>query len=174
MAKVALAVAIENEINNSNGMITRNEGGKFNLPVRNMDFGDPYEEGDVITIPENFDILNIVIDENRKGADGKPISTPFIMVEVVNEKTGAEKNMRFFPNQLAKVVFPVDENGKRLPKVKTTGTAAKHFATFQDVDAAMDDLKGKKIAITKDDTYQTLRYGTTDIVRTHVYQYDLV
>lgn len=139
------------------------------MPVRNMDLNDPLEEGDVISIPTDYEILNVIIDATNPEA--KPV--PFIMVEVVNEVKGTEKNMRFFPNQLAKIVFPVDEEGKRMPKVKTTGTAAKHYSTFQDADTAMESLKGKKIKVVKDSVYRTERYSDKAIVNTHVYQYDL-
>ena len=168
MAKVTLAVAIENELAQEG--VSRIEGGKFNSPVRNMDLNDPLQEGDVITIPTDYEVLGVIIDATRE--DAKPV--PFIMVEVKNEATGKDANMRFFPNQLAKIVFPVDESGKRLPKVKTTGTAAKHYATFNDVDDAMASLKGKSIVVTKDSTFRTERYGDHEIVNTHVYQYDLV
>lgn len=167
MAKVTLAEAIAQEIANGNGNVVKSAEGKFNAPVRNMDAGDPLEEGDVISIPTDYEILEITLNADRP-------AVPYIMVEVKNETTGTEKNMRFFPNQLAKVVFPVDEDGKRLPKVKTTGTAAKHYSTFHDVDTAMDDLKGKKIKVVKDSTYRTERYGDRQIVNTHIYQYDLV
>lgn len=167
MAKVSLAEAIAKELTVQG--VSKNEAGKFNMPVRNMDLNDPLEEGDVISIPTDYEILNVIIDATNPEA--KPV--PFIMVEVVNEVKGTEKNMRFFPNQLAKIVFPVDEEGKRMPKVKTTGTAAKHYATFQDADTAMESLKGKKIKVVKDSVYRTERYSDKAIVNTHVYQYDL-
>lgn len=167
MANAIITVAIENELKQAN--VTKNEAGKFGGTVRNMDQGDPLMVGDVIQIPEEFDILDVVI--NPEAENAKP--TSFIMVEVTSAD-GKPKAMRFFPNQLAKMVFPVDEDGKRLPKVKTTGTASKQYTSFQSIDEAMDSLKGKKIAVVKDDTYRTLRYGTNDVVNTHIYQYDLV
>lgn len=170
MAKVTLAEAIVNEINNSNGAVTKVEDGKFNKAVRSMDAGDPLAKGDIISIPEDYQVLQTIINPNAEN----PTPTPFIMVEVKNEETGAEKNMRFFPNQLAKIVFPLDNDGKRLPKVKTTGTAAKHFAGFQDVDEAMASLKGRKIKVTEDTVYRTERYGDRQVVNTHIYNYDLV
>lgn len=168
--KVELAQSILDEINNSKGTVTAVEGNKFNKAVRNMDAGDPLSVGDVITIPTEFKVLqvNLTPDANT------PTMALFIMVEVKNEDTGAERNMRFFPNQLAKVAFPVDADGKRLPKVKTTGSATKEYTSYATIDEAMEALKGKQIKVTKDDVYQTLRFGDNAIVNTHIYNYDLV
>ncbi len=168
--KVALAQSILDEINNSNGTVTAVEGNKFNKAVRNMDAGDPLSVGDVISIPEKYDVLQVNLTPDAE----VPTMAPFIMVEVKNEETGAERNMRFFPNQLAKIAFPVDADGKRLPKVKTTGSATKEYTSHATIDEAMEALKGKQIKVTKDDVYQTLRYGSNAIVNTHIYNYDLV
>lgn len=167
MAKITLAEAIQQEIVNGRGAVTKVAENKFDAPVRNMDLGDPYQEGDEFTIPANWkeNILQVTITEGQTPAK-------FIMVETKNPETGVEKNMRFFPNQLAKVVYPVDEDGKRLPKVKTTGTAAKAYAGFNGIDEALDALVGKTIKVTKDSTYRTERFGDRQIVNTHIFQYD--
>lgn len=168
--KIELAQSILDEINNSKGAVIAAEGNKFNTPVRNMDAGDPLSVGDVITIPTNYKVLQTKL--NPQDPNARLVS--FIMVEVKNDDTKTERNMRFFPNQLAKVVFPVDADGKRLPKVKTTGTATKEYTSHATIDEAMEALKGKQIKVTKDDVYQTLRFGDNAIVNTHVYNYDLV
>ncbi len=168
--KIELAQSILDEINNSKGTVSKVEGNKFNKAVRNMDAGDPLSVGDVITIPENYEVLQVNLTPDAE----VPTMALFIMVEVKNEETGTERNMRFFPNQLAKVAFPVDADGKRLPKVKTTGTATKEYTSHASIDDAMEALKGKQIKVTKDDVYQTLRYGSNAIVNTHIYNYDLV
>ena len=168
--KIALAQSILDEINNSEGKVTAVEDNKFNKAVRNMDAGDPLSVDDVITIPTEFKVLQVNLTPDAK----TPTMALFIMVEVKNEVTGAERNMRFFPNQLAKVAFPVDADGKRLPKVKTTGTATKEYTSHATIDEAMEALKGKQIKVTKDDVYQTLRFGDNAIVNTHIYNYDLV
>lgn len=168
MAKITLAEAIQQEIANSKGSVTAVADGKFDGPVRNMDAGDPLMKGDEFTIPADFreHMLQVTISEGSKPAK-------FIMVEVSNPETGQEKNVRFFPNQLAKIIFPVDEKGKRLPKVKTTGTASKLYASFNIIDEAMDALVGKKIKVTNDEMYKTTRYQSDEIVNSHIYQYDL-
>lgn len=168
--KITLAQSILDEINNSDGKVTVVEDNKFNKAVRNMDAGDPLSVDDVITIPTEFKVLQVNLTPDAK----TPTMALFIMVEVKNEVTGAERNMRFFPNQLAKIVFPVDADGKRLPKVKTTGTATKEYTSYATIDDAMEALKGKQIKVTKDDVYQTLRFGDNAIVNTHIYNYDLV
>ena len=168
--KKELAQSILDEINNSKGTVSKVEGNKFNKAVRNMDAGDPLSVGDVITIPENYEVLQVNLTPDAKD----PFMALFIMVEVKNEETGSERNMRFFPNQLAKIVFPVNAEGKRLPKVKTTGSATRKFTSFQSIDDAMAALKGYQIKVTKDDVYQTLRFGDNAIVNTHVYEYTLM
>lgn len=168
--KIELAQSILDEINNCKGTVTKVEGNKFNKLVRNMDAGDPLSVGDVITIPEKYEVLQVNLTPDAR----VPTTALFIMVEVKNEVTGTERNMRFFPNQLAKVAFPVDKDGKRLPKVKTTGTATKEYTSHPTIDEAMSVLKGKQIKVTKDDVYQTLRFGDNAIVNTHIYNYDLV
>ena len=105
---------------------------KFNTEVRNMDAGDPLAVGDVIHIPEDYKVL-------KQPINGSDKEYPFILVTVSNKESGSEKCVRFFPNQLAKVAYPLDAaTAKRLPKLKTTGSAAAKYATFSDVDAAMD------------------------------------
>lgn len=168
--KVELAQSILDEINNSKGTVTVVEGNKFNKAVRNMDAGDPLNVNDVITIPTEYKVLQVNFTPEAK----TPTIALFIMAEVKNEVTGAERNMRFYPNQLTKIAYPVDADGKRLPKVKTTGTATKEYTSYATIDEAMEALKGKKIRVTKDDVYQTLRFGDNAIVNTHIYNYDLV
>ena len=170
--KKELAQSILDEINNSKGAVIEAEGNKFNQSVRNMDAGDPLTVGDVITIPTGNDYKVLQTKLNPQDPNARLV--PFIMVEVNNEDTGTSRNMRFFPNQLAKIVFPVGSDGKRLPKVKTTGTATKEYTSHATIDEAMEALKGKQIKVTKDDVYQTLRFGDNAIVNTHIYNYDLV
>ena len=70
---------------------------------------------------------------------------------------------------------PQDPNARLVPfKVKTTGTATKEYTSHATIDDAMEALKGKQIKVTKDDVYQTLRFGDDASVNTHVYNYDLV
>lgn len=170
--KVELAQSILDEINNSKGAVIAAEGNKFNAPVRNMDAGDPLGVGDVITIPtgDKYKVLQTKLNPQDPNAR----FVPFIMVEVHNDDTKTERNMRFFPNQLAKIVFPVNAEGKRLPKVKTAGTATKEYTSHATIDEAMEALKGKQIKVTKDDVYQILRFGDNALVNTHIYTYDLV
>ena len=167
--KIELAAAIKHETDNG---VQEAEGNKFNQPVRNMDAGDPLSVGDVITIPtgEHYKVLQTKLNPQDPNAR----LVPFIMVEVKNEDLKTERNMRFFPNQLAKIVFPVNAEGKRLPKVKTTGSATRKFTSFQSIDDAMEALKGYQIKVTKDDVYQTLRFGDNAIVNTHIYEYTLM
>lgn len=163
MAKVELKCRIYLEEG-----VSKIESGKFNTPVRSMDYQDPLDYGDVFTIPTDYEVLGKIIDSFRE--DAKPI--PFIYVDVKNSMKSSIKKIKFFPNQLAKVVFPVNDSGQRLPKVKTMGTAAAYYATFNNVDDAMESLKGKTIRVSDKTYYRTERYGDHDIVDTCIYEYN--
>ena len=166
MAKKILVDAIAAQVKMDG--VTVVEGGKFGTAIRNMDAGDRLAEGETIEIPEEYQVLATKLSDAEDAQ-----AVPFIMVTIIN-KDGAERASRFFPNSLAKVVFPVDENGKRLPKVKTTGTAAVWYSKQQDVDAAMEALKGKKIKVIKETMYQAPGFNNGPIRNTYIYQYDLV
>lgn len=131
--------------------------------VRNMDsINDPLEIGDQITIPADFKVLSVKIGEG---------SFPCTMAEV-KSLDGGERNMRFFPNSLAKIVLPVDEQGKRMPKVKTTGTVANWYAGQDTIDAAMAGLAGKTIKVVGKETYSYRDYNTKEIRQTSVFSYE--
>ena len=133
------------------------------LKVRNMDAtNDPLEIGDEITIPQDYEVLLTDINGNQY---------PCTVAEV-KTTDGGERNMRFFPNSLAKVVYPVDAEGKRGPKVKTTGTVAKWYSEKGTVDEAMKELAGKTIVIAGKETYNYRDYNTKEIRSTSVYQYE--
>ena len=104
------------------GLATKAKDNKFGKRVRNVD-QDPMDVGDTFTIPADYEVLEASIN------GGDP--TPFILVPLVNEVTGITRNFRFFPNMLAKVVYPI-VNGKRDGKVKTTGSAALEYQRFAD------------------------------------------
>lgn len=153
--------------------IRKNAEGKFNQSIRSISYGDPLELGDVIHIPEEYEIFDMIIDPNRLDSTGNPISTPFVTVDAVNIFSGIVKRVRFFPNQLVKTIFPVDEKGKRLPKVRTLGTASSYYITFKDVDEGMNAIKGLKIRVKRKTSYKTIRFGDNQIVSEDIYEYDL-
>lgn len=166
MAKKVIADAIENELKNGN--VSKVE--KFSNPLRNMDLNDPLVKDEIIEIPTDFEILQEVIQGGTRPAE--------FIIATITSPSGAERSARFYANQLAKVAFAVDENGKSLGKQKTKGTAAEFFARFVNneggLNAAFDALKGKKIKVVGDEVFSIKRYGTNDIVNTHIYTYDLV
>lgn len=166
--KIVIADVVANELKMDG--VTKVEGGQFTGQIRNMDFTGGLMEGDTITIPEEFDVLQVVLTEGTAPAQ-------FIMV-TVSDAAGNERGMRFFPNQLAKIAFPLDEEGKRLGKVKTTGTAAEKYQSYLKNDggmnAAMKFFAGKQIKVNKDDSYTTENRFTGTVGTTHIYQYDLV
>ena len=132
--------------------------------VRNMDsINDPLEIGDEITIPKDYKVIAVKI--------GEAGSFPCTMAEV-KCPDGSERNMRFFPNSLAKIVLPVDDQGRRMPKVKTTGAVATWYAGQDTIDAAMAGLAGKTIKVTGKETYSYRDYNTKEIRQTSVFSYE--
>lgn len=149
------------------GLVSKAKDNKFGKRVRNVD-QDPMDVNDTFTIPADYEVLETSIN------GGDP--TPFILIPLVNEVTGITRNFRFFPNMLAKTIYPI-VNGKRDGKVKTAGTAALAYQKFADqgddgMDKAVQSLIGKKIKVTAKQQYTVLEYGTTNEVPTNIYTYD--
>lgn len=151
------------------GLATRAANNKFGKRVRNVD-QDPMDIGDVFTIPADYEVL----EQSINGSD----PTPFILVPIKNKNTGVERNFRFFPNMLAKAIYPI-VNGRREQKVKTVGSAALEYQKFADqgdegMDNAVKALVGRPIEITAKTQYIVQEYGTTNEVPTNIFTYDFV
>lgn len=151
------------------GLATRAANNKFGKRVRNVD-QDPMDIGDVFTIPADYEVL----EQSINGSD----PTPFILVPIKNKNTGVERNFRFFPNMLAKAIYPI-VNGRREQKVKTVGSAALEYQKFADqgdegMDNAVKALVGRPIEITAKTQYIVQEFGTTNEVPTNIFTYDFV
>lgn len=149
------------------GLATKAANNLFGKRVRNVD-QDPMDVNDEFTIPADYEVLLTSIN----GSD----PTPFILIPLSNPVTGITRNFRFFPNMLAKTIYPI-VNGKREAKVKTVGSAALEYQKFADqgdegMDNAVKALVGRKIRITAKTPYTVLEYGTTNEVPTNIYTYD--
>lgn len=173
-----MARSVDQEVQDllRSGQVTEVSDNKFGKRVRNVD-QDPLDVGDQFVIPVNYKVLQAPL---VKG--GEP--QKFILVEVVNKNNGITRNIRFFPNQLAKVIYSII-NGKREAKVKTTGTAALEYQKFADtegtdgMDLAMQALglkcaQGFKIEISSKTPYVTQEYMSTKEVTTSIFTYDFV
>lgn len=149
------------------GLATKAANNLFGKRVRNVD-QDPMDVNDEFTIPADYEVLLTSIN----GSD----PTPFILIPLSNPVTGITRNFRFFPNMLAKTIYPI-VNGKREAKVKTAGTAALEYQKFADqgdegMDNAVKALVGRKIRISAKTPYTVYEYGTTNEVPTNIYTYD--
>ena len=166
MAKLTIAQEIAEMVNGGATVVEDNKfvGTDGNpLKVRNMDStNDPLEVGDEITIPTDFKVVMVPIGESKY---------PCTIAEV-KAADGADRNMRFFPNSLAKNIIPLDAEGKRMPKVKTSGKVAEWYAGFDNVDDAMRELAGKTIKVVAKETFNVRDYTTKEIRSTSVYGYD--
>lgn len=163
--KKTIANEIQEMLNSGATMV---ESNKFEnadgtpMKVRSMEgLNDPLEVGDKVTVPEDFKVIAVDINGNK---------CPCTIAEV-KAKDGSERNMRFFPNSLAKNFNPVDENGNRMPKVKTGGPVAKWYQEQESVDVAMNTLKNKPIVVLAVNTYKTKDYTSGEIRSTRVYEY---
>lgn len=131
--------------------------------VRSMEStNDPLEVGDEITIPADYKVIGVKIGEG---------TYPCTVAEV-KSADGSERNMRFFPNSLAKNITPIDGEGRRMPKVKTTGTVASWYAGKNTIDEAMAELAGKTIKVVGKETYTIKDYTTKENRTTSVFSYD--
>ena len=167
MAKKNIQAEIENLINSGNASYA--EGNKFvdkdgnALNVRSMDsINDPLEVDDVISIPADYKVLTTKINDNV---------ACFVMAEVT-DKDGNERVMRFFPNSLAKIAFPLDENGKRMAKVKTTGKVAEWYQEQPSVDEAVKALVGRPIRVAAKTGYTVFNRFSNQNENTNILSYE--
>lgn len=148
------AVAVENnKFSNADGTP---------MKVRSMEStNDPLEIGDEITIPTDYKVLGVDINGTKY---------PCTIAEV-KAADGSERNMRFFPNSLAKNITPIDAEGRRMPKVKTTGEVASWYQEQEDVDHAMASLAGKTIVVKDAKQYTIKDYTSGENRNTRIYEY---
>lgn len=167
MAKKNIAAEIESLINSGDAALAADnkfvdKDGKA-LGVRSMDsINDPLEIGDEITIPADYKVLTTKINEN---------TACFTMAEVKGAD-GQERVMRFFPNSLAKIAFPLDNEGKRMPKVKTGGAVAQWYQEQQSADDAVKGLVGKTIVVTGKTAYTVHNRFTNEDGPTNIFTYE--
>lgn len=170
MAKKNLAGAIAEAI--ANGAQPQAENKFINskgepIKVRQMESDyDPLEVGDVLHIPENYQVILVKFNEEDEE------SHPCIFVECTRAD-GSPRILRWFPNSLCKSINPIVD-GKRGPRVKTTGTATDLYRTVDTVDEGLALLKGKDIKVTASAVYTHKTRFTNGEQDTHIYQYDLV
>lgn len=171
MAKMNIAGEIEALVKSGNATVVANnkfvDGAGNALGVRSMDsINDPLEIGDTITIPQDYKVLSTKIGE------GENARTVCFTMATVTTKGGDERVMRFFPNSLAKIAFPLDESGRRLPKVKTGGKVAAWYQEQNSADEAVAGLVGKKIVVTDKASYKVHNNLNNRDENTNIFSYD--
>lgn len=170
MAKKNLAVTIAEAL--ANGAVAQAENKFINskgepIKVRQMESDyDPLEVGDVLHIPENYQVILVKFHEDDEE------SHPCIFVDCTRSD-GSSRILRWFPNSLCKSINPIVD-GKRQARVKTTGTATDLYRTVDTVDEGLALLKGKDIKVTASTVYTHKTRFTNGEQDTHIYQYDLV
>ena len=172
MAKKLIADAIAEMIAKG---ATRVESKQFTaadgspLKVRSMDSDyDPLEVGDVLHIPQDFDVLEMKFNQD----DPDEVPHQFAVVEVT-QQDGSVRHWRFFPNSLMKARRPFVD-GHYQKKVKSTGTAVDLAQTVDTVNEMMNLFRGKDILVANATLVTEKVYRTGELRDTHIYQYDLV
>lgn len=125
-----------------------------------------FKEGDVFTVPKQFDILGVKLA-------GSEDPVPFILVET-DGKDGRGFAKRFFPSTFwkSRTVYTKD----KIPTekhVSVSGTAVDFVHQYTTVEEAMNALKGKKIKISKMTSVITLSFRG-NLVNTNIPVIDLV
>lgn len=121
------------------------------------------EPGATIIIPKNYHVFSM--EQNHE-------TILFIFVKVAYRDGSIYHNKVFVPNSLAKIVFPIDEEGKRLLKKKTLGDVASWYIEQDTVDNAMKYLAGKTIKVCKRDVYSVRNHTFSDIRDSYIYTYE--
>lgn len=123
---------------------------------------DNFEVNDIIRIPKDYQVVSV------KKSDQNYLC---IVVEVESEN-GTIRKIPFIPNCLAKSIIPINENGNRLGKVKTSGTVAEWYATQGTVDHAMEELAGNEIIVMDKEYYSVRDVQARDITSAAIYSYE--
>ena len=119
------------------------------------------EKGDEFTIPQNFDVYDQKIGDN---------AVQYIMVELTN---GNAKP--FYPSTFTKSRTSYNQDGTSTGnRVFTKGSAAELFRQHGSVQEGMEALKGKTLKVTDIEMVDTLRYGTTSLMKAQIPTIEIV
>lgn len=119
------------------------------------------EKGDEFKIPESFDVYEQKIGDN---------AVQYIMVELTN---GNAKP--FYPSTFTKTRTIYNQDGTSTgQRVFTKGSAAELFRQHGNVQEGMEALKGKTLKVTDIEMVDTLRYGTTSLMKAQIPTIELV
>lgn len=167
MAKFTIDYEIQIQIS---GEATKVENNKFierdgtTALVRSQSgFDDFFNVGDEIYIPKDYSVYSF------QTRNGDKIG---IVAKIKSTDGVTEKKCKFFPNCLAKCIVPVDENGRRSPKVRTYGDVATWYAEQRTVDNAMKFLAGKTVVVKEKKYYSVRDLCTHQIVSDYIYRFE--
>lgn len=119
------------------------------------------EKGDEFTIPQTLEVYEQMIGDN---------AVQYIMVEL---KNGNAKP--FYPSTFTKSRTIYNQDGTSTgQRAFTKGSAAELFRQYGSVQEGMDALKGKTLKVTDVEQVDTLRYGTTSLMKAQIPTIELV
>lgn len=119
-------------------------------------------DGEIITIPENFQVFErkIGVGENARTA------------QYINVPTDKGRIAQFYPTSMARIAFEVDENGKnirengRMKVVRSEGDVVSYI-DGKEIDSTMHALVGCQIKYTIKDRVKTRAFGVDESVATN-------
>ena len=127
------------------------------------------ELNDVIVVPDNY-----VFEGEGRNTFVQTFGTndvPFVICKL----DGTDQVKRFFPSTFTKRRRVYDDNKQPTAKfVWTLGTAAEKYRSFTSVKDAMEALKGKKIKVTKLETFKTMRYDRPELMDCQILTLDFI
>lgn len=133
------------------------------MKIRSMEsIYDNFEVNDIIRIPKDYQVMSLKKDGNNY----------LCIIVDVESMDGTIRQIPFIPNCLAKNITPIDDKGKRLDRIKSSGTVTEWYATQRTVDQAMEMLAGNEIIIMDKEYYCVRDFRTKEIVTTAIYSYE--
>ena len=133
------------------------------MRVRSVfDLKEDFAINDIISIPRDFQVYSVQL----------PAGCCLCIRAIVTSIDGSQRNIWFCPNSLAKTILPIDDNGHRLEKVKTTGKVAKWYASQGTVDQAMEILAGNELLVVDKSIFYIRDFATKDLQTTAIYSYE--
>lgn len=132
------------------------EVGGFSNSFRSSELTN-LEDGEILTIPEDYKVFERRIGQ---GADART-------AQYINVMTNKGRTVTFYPTAMARIAFPVDENGKnirengRMKVVRSEGDVCK-WIDGKSINDTMQGMKGCAIEYHILDRVQTRAFGVAE------------
>lgn len=136
------------------------EANGFEGGIRSLE-NNGLEVGDTFTFPETYKVMEGKIGDNK---------IQYIFVDLGNGNVKP-----FYPSTFTKTRTEYTEDGQNTGNRKyTQGSAAELFRSKGSVQEGMNALKGKTVRVSNIELVNTLRYGTSSLMKAQIPTIDLV